>query len=114
MAPKQRLPAWLTAAAALQGSLAERGAAPMRLSQTMSNHCLLAPIQECPADYFVKDVKLAVLGTGSVGKSGKRPRRRMKRRVANGEANRRKSRACFSAFVSRGVKGGGGGKEIIY
>lgn len=53
--------------------LGERIAFPMRLA-TMAQNYLLAPIQECPSDYLVKDIKLAVLGTGSVGKSGKRRR----------------------------------------
>ncbi|XP_026530787.1 ras-like protein family member 11A [Notechis scutatus] len=41
----------------------------MRFSSTMSQNYLLAPIQECPSDFLVKEVKLAVLGTGGVGKS---------------------------------------------
>lgn len=37
----------------------------------MSGHFLLAPIPECSSDYLLpKDIKLAVLGAGRVGKSG--------------------------------------------
>lgn len=46
---------------------------------TMSGHFLLAPIPESSSDYLLpKDIKLAVLGAGRVGKSGecyKGPRR---------------------------------------
>lgn len=39
---------------------------------TMSGHFLLAPIPESSSDYLLpKDIKLAVLGAGCVGKSGK-------------------------------------------
>lgn len=38
---------------------------------TMSGHFLLAPIPESSSDYLLpKDIKLAVLGAGRVGKSG--------------------------------------------
>lgn len=41
---------------------------------TMSGHCLLAPIPESSSDYLLpKDIKLAVLGAGRVGKSGECP-----------------------------------------
>lgn len=40
----------------------------------MSNNYLLAPIQECASDDLLKDIKVAVLGAGRVGKSGKRRR----------------------------------------
>ncbi|XP_060090729.1 ras-like protein family member 11A [Heteronotia binoei] len=59
----------------------------MRLSSTMSHHCLLAPIQECPAGYFVKDIKLAVLGTGSVGKSAMIVRYLTRRFIGDYEPN---------------------------
>lgn len=43
---------------------------PMR-PPTMSGHFLLAPIPESSSDYLLpKDIKLAVLGAGRVGKSG--------------------------------------------
>lgn len=76
----------------------------MRLS-IMSHNYLLAPIQECPSDYLVKDVKLAVLGTGSVGKSGKRQGHR---RIRGGAAAKRdgaeaggRAGACFECERSR-------------
>ena len=41
---------------------------------TMSGHFLLAPIPESSSDYLLpRDIKLAVLGAGRVGKSGERP-----------------------------------------
>ncbi|XP_060104170.1 ras-like protein family member 11A [Heteronotia binoei] len=59
----------------------------MRLSSTMSHHCLLAPIQECPAGYFMKDIKLAVLGTGSMGKSAMIVRYLTRRFIGDYEPN---------------------------
>lgn len=41
---------------------------------TMAGHFLLAPIPESSSDYLLpKDIKLAVLGAGRVGKSGECP-----------------------------------------
>uniref|UniRef100_A0A8C8VPV6 small monomeric GTPase n=1 Tax=Pelusios castaneus TaxID=367368 RepID=A0A8C8VPV6_9SAUR len=59
----------------------------MRL-RTMSNNFLLAPILECPADYFhTRDIKLAVLGAGSVGKSAMIVRFLTKRFIGDYEPN---------------------------
>uniref|UniRef100_A0A6J0TDH5 small monomeric GTPase n=1 Tax=Pogona vitticeps TaxID=103695 RepID=A0A6J0TDH5_9SAUR len=58
----------------------------MRLSM-MSQNYLLAPIQEGPSDYLVKEVKLAVLGTGSVGKSAMIVRYLTKRFIGDYEPN---------------------------
>ncbi|KAJ7342184.1 hypothetical protein JRQ81_009581 [Phrynocephalus forsythii] len=58
----------------------------MRLSM-MSQNYLLAPIQECPSDYLIKEVKLAVLGTGSVGKSAMIVRYLTKRFIGDYEPN---------------------------
>uniref|UniRef100_A0A8D2J7F7 small monomeric GTPase n=1 Tax=Varanus komodoensis TaxID=61221 RepID=A0A8D2J7F7_VARKO len=59
----------------------------MRLSAIMSQNCLLAPIQEGPSEYLVKDVKLAVLGTTSVGKSAMIVRYLTKRFIGDYEPN---------------------------
>ncbi|XP_066478297.1 ras-like protein family member 11A [Tiliqua scincoides] len=58
----------------------------MRLA-TMAQNYLLAPIQECPSDYLVKDIKLAVLGTGGVGKSAMIVRYLTRRFIGDYEPN---------------------------
>ncbi|XP_053168933.1 ras-like protein family member 11A isoform X1 [Hemicordylus capensis] len=58
----------------------------MRLS-IMSQNYLLAPIQECPSDYLVKDIKLAVLGIGGVGKSAMIVRYLTRRFIGDYEPN---------------------------
>ncbi|XP_060626881.2 ras-like protein family member 11A [Anolis sagrei] len=55
--------------------------------RTMSHNYLLAPIQELPSDFLVKDVKLAVLGTGSVGKSAMIVRYLTRRFIGDYEPN---------------------------
>lgn len=57
-------------ARALCGGTRWAGARSMR-PPTMSGHFLLAPIPESSSDYLLpKDIRLAVLGAGRVGKSG--------------------------------------------
>ncbi|XP_026564586.1 ras-like protein family member 11A [Pseudonaja textilis] len=59
----------------------------MRFSSTMSQNYLLAPIQECPSEFLVKEVKLAVLGTVGVGKSAMIVRFLTKRFIGDYEPN---------------------------
>ncbi|XP_034270984.1 ras-like protein family member 11A [Pantherophis guttatus] len=59
----------------------------MRFSSIMSQNYLLAPIQECPSEFLVKEVKLAVLGTGGVGKSAMIVRFLTKRFIGDYEPN---------------------------
>ncbi|CAD7671311.1 unnamed protein product [Nyctereutes procyonoides] len=55
---------------------------------TMSGHCLLAPIPESSSDYLLpKDIKLAVLGAGRVGKSAMIVRFLTKRFIGDYEPN---------------------------
>ncbi|XP_043387091.1 ras-like protein family member 11A isoform X2 [Chelonia mydas] len=55
---------------------------------TMSTNFLLAPILECPSDFFQRrDIKLAVLGAGSVGKSAMIVRFLTKRFIGDYEPN---------------------------
>lgn len=67
---RRRIPAPSVAACPAGSPAARSRDAPMR-PPTMSGHFLLAPIPESSSDYLLpKDIKLAVLGAGRVGKSG--------------------------------------------
>ncbi|VCX31581.1 unnamed protein product, partial [Gulo gulo] len=74
-------------ACALGGGTRSTDAFSMR-PPTMSGHCLLAPIPESSSDCLLpKDIKLAVLGAGRVGKSAMIVRFLTKRFIGDYEPN---------------------------